>query len=159
MEDCCKNSQVWGEEKESISGKLITGAIIVAAILMVGTFFFLSNPTAQATDQLNLPSYANSHPLIKSAYTFAVENPKSLNGVNCYCGCMQHVHDGRLHSRGLLDCFKNPNGNFDQHASQCDMCIKDALKAKQMEQEGKSKEEINDVIGAQYNDMGGGHAK
>ncbi len=98
----------------------------------------------------NLPAYATSNPAVKEAYLFAVDNPEALDGVNCYCGCMQHPHGGRIHARGLLDCFMRDGGGFDEHASQCDMCIKDALEVKSMLNSGSTKEQIIKAIDSKY---------
>lgn len=119
----------------------VVAALLVAGIAVV-MYVLLSGSSS-------LPPYATRHPMIKEAYMFAQENPDALNGVNCYCGCMQHEHSGRIHSRGLLDCFKNSN-NFERHASECDMCIKDALEVKQMTMQGKTKDEIRRYIDGKY---------
>src|SRR3989339_1197174 len=101
--------------------------IIICVVLIIAVVGILSIMPGKATD---VPWYAKQDKSTLEAYTFAFESSEDLNGVNCYCGCMQHQHDGRLHSRGLLDCFTKPDGSFDRHASQCDMCINDALQVK-----------------------------
>ncbi len=121
-----------------------TGVVIVAVL----AFFIFPFSTGQATGT-KLPSYATYNSKIKEAYLFAAENPDGLDMVNCYCGCMLHAHDGRIHKRGLLDCFMK-NGGFERHASECDMCINDALAVKKWIAEGKSKEEIQRMIDAKY---------
>src|SRR3989338_2942368 len=123
--------------------------VVVAIIAVIGYFFLFSTPSSA------MPAYATKHPLIKEAYTFAQENEGDLEGVNCYCGCMMHVHEGRIHSRGLADCFRTPEGGWERHGSDCSMCINDALSVKEMAAEGKSKEEIKSFIDAKY--AGSGH--
>lgn len=103
------------------------------------------------SESSNLPSYATTHPKIQEAYEFALAYPEALTGVNCYCGCMQHQHSGRIHSRGLIDCYLKEDGSFEEHASQCDMCINDALEVKEMFMSGASHEEIKAAIDAKYN--------
>ena len=124
-----------------------TSNIIISVLLIAGIVFAVY---VLLSSNSSLPAYAARHPLIKEAYTFAAETPEGLNGVNCYCGCMQHPHGGRIHERGLLDCFKNKDDAFDRHASECDMCIKDALEAKGMLANGKSMEEIKSTIDSKY---------
>ncbi len=128
--------------------KILAGFILVAvaAVLYFAAGF---SATGEVTD-VKLPAFASSSPVIKEAYTFAVQNPGALDGVKCYCGCMMHAHGGRIHKRGLLDCFLQNDGSFEVHASECDMCIKDALAVKKWMQEGKSKEEIKNMIDAKY---------
>ncbi len=122
-------------------------------IWIVGILVFLIAIIAFAKistkDPSGLPSYATKNPLVKEAYLFAKENPSALEGINCYCGCMQHLHDGRLHSKGLHDCFLNGD-KFEIHGSQCNMCINDALEVKRMFESGKSKEEISKYIDKKY---------
>lgn len=118
-------------------------SIVIVTIIALIVVFASSTPAS------GLPAYATVHPKIKEAYEFAVSNPEALDGVNCYCGCMHHPHDGRIHKRGLLDCFKNGNA-FDNHASQCDMCINDALEVKGMFEQGLPKEEIKKRIDSKY---------
>ncbi|MBI2583355.1 MAG: hypothetical protein HYW25_01690 [Candidatus Aenigmarchaeota archaeon] len=122
-------------------------AVVVFAIVVVGAVLAIS---AAPSEGIRLPYYATSQPMTKEAYMFAVENPEQLNGINCYCGCMQHSHSGRIHSRGLLDCFMKEDGSFEKHASECDMCLNDALAVKQMSLDGVQKDEIKAAIDDKY---------
>ena len=124
-----------------------TSNIIISVLLIAGIVFAVY---VLLSSNSSLPAYAARHPLIKEAYTFAAETPEGLNGVNCYCGCMQHSHSGRVHSRGLLDCFMKNDGSFEQHASECDMCLRDALEVKEMTSEGLPKSEIKEAIDDKY---------
>ena len=132
------------------------GILVLVALIAIPALAFTFSGMLVNQDT-SLPAYATTHPLIKEAYMFAVEHPEALDGVNCYCGCMQHLHDGRIHKRGLLDCFLKENGSFEIHASECDMCIKDALQVKQMFESGTSKETIKQTIDAKYANIGGMH--
>src|SRR3989338_4291691 len=86
---------------------------IILGLLLVKTAY--ANP-------LNLPSYAFTKPAIKEAYSFAKLSSDMLNDLPCNCGCMNDAsnHGGRLHSRGLIDCFMNGDinngGVWDGHA-------------------------------------------
>ena len=126
---------------------LISIGIFIVMILL--TFFvFKNSPIKNNPD--NLPPYAFINNQVEEAYLYAKNNPDALNGVNCHCGCMETIHDGRVHSRGLLDCFMKPNGEFDSHGASCQMCYVDALEVKQLVQEGKTKEEIKNIINLKY---------
>ena len=100
---------------------------------LVGGFFLIK--TAYA-NPLDLPSYAMIKPDIKEAYSFAKMSSDKLTGLPCNCGCGTDAagHGGRLHSRGLIDCFMNGDvnnlGKWDAHASECGLCYEDALYAK-----------------------------
>jgi hypothetical protein len=128
----------------------IMAVVVVFAIAAIAASLFLFTGNVINVNNNGLPYYATKNTIIAEAYQFAVDNPEALNGINCYCGCMQHLHDGRLHKRGLLDCFMKEDGSFEQHASDCDMCIKDALKVKSLTAQGIPKEQINAQISAQY---------
>jgi len=127
----------------------VIGIFFMAAIF-AGIAFLFAMPTSQTASGQSLPSFAVSNPAVKEAYLFAVEHPNILDGVNCHCGCMQAVHNGRVHARGLLDCFRTPDGGFDSHGSQCDMCVRDALEAKRMWAEGRTMDEIKAAIDSKY---------
>ncbi len=103
-----------------------------------------------------LPDYALKTPEIKEAYLYARENPDALTGVNCYCGCMQGLTDDRVHYRGVIDCFTEINGSFDQHGSGCPTCINEALRIKSLVAQNKTKEEIKAAIDAEYGHPQGG---
>lgn len=123
---------------------VIIGVIIVA--LLYGLFSVFSKNISDET----LPIYARQNPMIEESYMLALSNPEVLNAVKCYCGCMQRLHSGRLHIRGLLDCFIKEDGSFEKHGSECNMCINDALNTKKWNKEGLSKEEINERIEMKY---------
>jgi len=125
----------------------------IIAISIISMFILIK--TAYA-NPLNLPDYAFKKPVIREGYEFAKLNMEKLEGLPCNCGCMEDAaaHGGRLHSRGLLDCFMqgdiNNNGKWDSHASDCGLCVEDAILAKQMYEEGKSKEEIAKLLKDKY---------
>ena len=126
-------------------------AVLLFSIL--GVFFLVK--TAYA-NPLDLPNYAFVKGDIKDAYTFAKLEGDKLEGLPCNCGCMTDVanHGGRLHSRGLIDCFMkgdvNSRGSWDSHASECGLCYEDALYSKQLYGEGKTKEEIKKDLEVKY---------
>lgn len=131
-----------------MKNKWIISTIIFIAMVLVTFFVFRNSPVKNNPD--NLPTYAFINDQVKEAYLYAKSNPDALNGINCHCGCMNMVHDGRIHSRGLLDCFMKTNGEFDSHGANCKMCYIDALEVKKMTNEGKTKEEIKKYIDSKY---------
>ncbi len=72
---------------------------------------------------------------IAAAYRSAKEIPEVLAQQPCYCHC-----DRRRSHRSLLDCFGT------QHASDCDICVKEALFALQEHHKGRSAEQIRTEI-------------
>jgi hypothetical protein len=131
-----------------MKNKLLISIGIFMVMILITFFAFRSSPIKNNID--NLPAYAFINDQAKEAYLYAKTNPDALNGVNCHCGCMKTVHNGRVHSRGLLDCFMKPNGEFDSHGANCQMCYVDALEVKKMTNEGISKEEIKLYIDSKY---------
>ena len=125
----------------------------IFVLSLIGIFLVIKMAYA---NPLGLPDYAFTKPSIKEAYSFAKSDIDKLTGLPCNCGCMNDAanHGGRLHSRGLIDCFMQGNvnngGKWDGHASECGLCYEDALYAKQLYGEGKTKEEIKSALEAKY---------
>ncbi|MDD5024774.1 MAG: PCYCGC motif-containing (lipo)protein [Methanoregula sp.] len=133
--------------------KLIVSIAIIVALIAVTAIIFLPRGAGAAPDSSGLPDYALASDRIKEAYLYARDNPERLDGINCWCSCMQMAHNGRIHSRGLLDCFRKENGEYDPHGASCTMCFEDALQVKSLYTEGKTKEEIKAVIDAKHADI------
>jgi hypothetical protein len=106
--------------------------------------------TGYANNLSRLPSYAFASADITEAYLFATEHPDALNGVECHCGCMETPHGGRIHTRGLIDCYFREDGTYDTHASNCARCIADTLDVKTLFLKGMSKDAINQTLEAKY---------
>ncbi len=127
--------------------------ILVITLSIIGAFLLVKIAYA---NPLGLPEYAFTKPGIKEAYAFAKISPDKLEGLPCNCGCMIDAdnHGGRLHKRGLIDCFMqgdvNVEGIWDSHASECGLCYEDALLAQQEYEKGKTKDEIKEVLMAKY---------
>ncbi len=125
----------------------------IIVISLIGFLFLVKMAYA---NPLGLPDYAFIKSGIKEAYSFAKLNPEMLEGLPCNCGCMSDAasHGGRLHSRGLVDCFMkgdvNNGGNWDSHASECGLCYEDALLSRDLYEEGKTKSEIKEILEEKY---------
>ena len=111
--------------KQTRYGRTLSIAVLLILLVPTALLFTMKKPVSTGT-----PWFIERNPTIKEAYEFAAGNPDALNGVPCRCGCFSIPHDGRLHKRGLLDCFFRDDGSYDIHASQCSSCIEDALKVK-----------------------------
>jgi hypothetical protein len=105
------------------------------------------NPTS---DLSRLPSYAFADTDVTKAYLFATEHPEVLTGVECHCGCMEKPVDGRVHTRGLIDCYLREDGTYDPHAADCPRCVQDTLEAKTLFEKGMSRDAINQTLEAHY---------
>ncbi len=78
--------------------------------------------------------------ITRDAYHAAREIPVTLAQLPCYCHC-----DQGFGHKSLYSCFE------DDHASHCDVCVREALLALKLEREQKmSPAQIRDTIVAQY---------
>ena len=78
--------------------------------------------------------------ITRDAYRAARDIPVTLAQLPCYCHC-----DQGFGHKSLYSCFQ------DDHASHCDVCVREALLALKLEREQKmSPAQIRDTIVAQY---------
>lgn len=85
------------------------------------------------------PALWSNEPDVAEVYVMAAEIPEIIDGLYCYCDC--HMHFGH---RSLLDCFQS------DHGGNCDVCMNEVRIAYRMHREGKSLEQIRQVIDATY---------
>ncbi|HEX6659519.1 MAG TPA: PCYCGC motif-containing (lipo)protein [Ilumatobacter sp.] len=57
-------------------------------------------------------------------YRAAADHGEHFAALPCYCGC-----DTTLAHRSLRDCFITPSGDWDAHASGCEICTAEAVTA------------------------------
>lgn len=124
-------------------------------IIILGIFIsliFVSYITlfSNISNAQGLPKYALQNERVKEAYLFAKDNRAFLDGINCYCGCMNGTSEGRIHKDGLEDCFLKENGQFEIHGSSCTICLSEALEVKSLLAQNKTKEEIKKIIEEKY---------
>ena len=78
--------------------------------------------------------------ITRDAYRAAREIPMTLTQLPCYCHC-----DQGFGHKSLYSCFE------DDHASHCDVCVREALLALRLEKEqNMTPAQIRDTIVAQY---------
>jgi hypothetical protein len=75
----------------------------------------------------------------REAYKVVKEIPQTIAQLPCYCHCDQSIGHKSLYS-----CFQ------DTHASQCAVCVNEALIAYDMQRSGMTPEQIRERIIAQY---------
>src|SRR5688572_3930085 len=97
---------------------------------------FLSDPDGVPLQQVKDPSSVS--PAAQSSYVVAQSKPRLLAQLPCFCYCDRFGH-GSLH-----DCFVT------NHAETCDICMKEALHADEMDRQGMSPTAIREAIVAQY---------
>ncbi len=89
------------------------------------------------------PAEWSNEPETADVYRMAAEIPEVLDGLYCYCDC--HHNFGH---RSLLDCFKS------DHGGNCDVCMNEVRIAYRMHKEGKTLQQIRQVIDATYGQGG-----
>lgn len=75
----------------------------------------------------------------REAYRVVKEIPETIAQLPCYCHCDQSIGHKSLHS-----CFQ------DTHASQCTVCVSEALIAYNLQRTGMTPAQIRERIIAQY---------
>lgn len=89
---------------------------------------------------------------VRLAYQFAVDRPDVMRWMVCYCGCGDHSGH-----KSALNCFVQAGGReFDEHGSNCDVCVGIALDAMTMTEEGRSLRDIRTYTDGKYSDIGPG---
>ena len=78
-------------------------------------------------------------PQVRAAYAAAKKYAAVLEQLYCYCHCKENMGH-----RALVQCFES------DHASQCDICMTEAMIAKKMTEEGRSPKEIQKAIDTYY---------
>jgi uncharacterized protein YceK len=104
-----------------------------------------SMSTAMQAAWAGRPSYVDTSTRTQEAYAFAMAHPDVLQWMPCYCGC------GAMGHRSNLDCFFEPTGGaerltFEEHASYCQICVDEALLAKQLTAQGQSLRAVRGAV-------------
>lgn len=73
------------------------------------------------------------------AYEAAAAIPDILDKIYCYCECEQHSDH-----RSLKSCFT------DDHGANCDICIEEALMAKELYDQGKTVDQIKEAVDREF---------
>jgi len=76
-----------------------------------------------------------SVPRIEKVYREAAIVPAELDGIYCYCRCIENMGH-----RSLLSCFES------DHAAGCDICLSEADMAYRMTKQGRSLDQIRQAI-------------
>jgi len=99
-------------------------------------FRYFENPAEAHPLPVTLPPSGFINKGIANTYRIAKEIPDVLAQQPCLCGCDNTSDD----HRSLLDCY------ISDHASTCQVCMKEAVLAKQLTDAGKSATQIREAI-------------
>jgi hypothetical protein len=129
-----------GARRTAIWGSVALVAVIAAILAGRDAGATHPEPRADAHARHVMPAsrYAG-YPRVAEVYAWAAEIPATLDGLYCYCRCSEH--SGHY---SLLDCFAS------DHGAQCDICLSEAVLARQMTHDGKTLDQIRDAIDGLY---------
>jgi hypothetical protein len=107
-------------------------------------------PSAQSTPSTQAPTDVArvnkvldpagfSDPQVRAAYEAAKQYAHVLEEVYCYCRCKENIGH-----RALVECFETG------HATNCSVCLNEAVIAAKMTKDGKTPKEIQKAIDALY---------
>ena len=131
--------------------RILLGAGIFA--LFVGSIFggllLGGRAFAGASQNVQFPEWVYSSSLSLDGYKAAVAMGDSFLSLPCYCDCGK----ASKHT-SLRDCFFKKDGAFNDHASACDVCGKEAIDALAWQKSGENLKEIRQQIDTKYHDYG-----
>src|SRR5690625_240302 len=96
----------------------------------------------------------NHHENMQILYRAVAQHKELLEHIPCYCGCGDSVDHGHNYH-----CFVHENNTdgsivWDDHAARCQVCLDIAAEAIVDYNEGKSINDIRDIIDEKYGDEG-----
>lgn len=124
----------------------IVGGSVLSALLVVGVVASANDDTRHPEPRVSSglptlmpPDRYGAGTRTADAYQAAWTVPSVLDGLYCYCSCEEHSGH-----RSLLDCFAS------DHASACDICMREAEIAQRMTMQGEPLGRIRAEIDRYY---------
>lgn len=114
------------------------GFLLYAARPASGSHHPTPRPGITASRILPAVRYA-SVPRIEKVYGEAAVVPAELDGIYCYCRCIENMGH-----RSLLSCFES------DHAAGCDVCLSEGDMVYRMTKQGRSLDQIRQAIDQTY---------
>jgi len=132
---------------------LVAPVVLLPALAVIAFSVLLGGGDGRAARQApsEFPEFVYYSAKSERGYRLALENKQLFAALPCYCGCGAMPENPH---RNLLDCFINPDGTFDPHASGCQICDDIAIDAAQWQAEGKSPGEIRSLVDSKYQGSG-----
>jgi hypothetical protein len=125
-----------------MSGSVVAGLLVVALVAGPRGDSLSHHPMpridAHTMGVMPAARYASS-PGVADVYEMAAEIPGVLDGMFCYCQCLTNF--GHY---SLLDCF------LGDHAAACDICLREAILAYEMTNQGQSLDAIRQEVDRRY---------
>jgi len=121
--------------------------VVSAAVLVLGVGFLAyawtsddgghhPTPRSGVTAENVMPAVRYAEvPRIEKVYREVSGVPAAVDGIYCYCHCMENMEH-----RSLLTCFES------DHAAGCDVCLSEGDMVYRMTQQGRSLDQIRQAI-------------
>ncbi len=124
--------------------------LVLLTALLPGTLAACSAQKDLAVAPLDqMPDQVRSAPVsVQQAYQFALVNPDLMKRIPCYCGC------GAIGHTSNYACYVDENGDIDNHALGCSLCVDITHDVMRLTQQGKSPPEIKGIIDTTYSKYG-----
>ena len=100
----------------------------------------------------SFPSWVSTTKRSRQAYELAFTNLELMATLPCYCGCAALTSP----HASLRECFLQPSGRIEQHASGCGTCQDEAIDAVAWAGSGMSWTDVHNRIVASYSGLGPG---
>ncbi|MDP2478997.1 MAG: CYCXC family (seleno)protein [Candidatus Palauibacterales bacterium] len=126
-----KRLGIWGPALVLVAA---VGFLVFAARPASGSHHPTPRPGITAAKVMPAVRYA-SDPRIEKVYREAEVVPAELDGIYCYCRCIENMGH-----RSLLSCFES------DHAAGCDICLSEGDMAYRMTKQGRSLDQIRQAI-------------
>ena len=134
---------------------LILGILISLLIAACGSSAAKPMSTMKLAPESQLPAEMKDQPArVKEAYRFAIANPDLLKQIPCFCGCVAEQHESNYNCYVAKDGGPGSVLDFDNHATGCGICVDITQDVMTMQQEGKSVDEMRQVINQRYGTFG-----
>jgi len=128
---------------------LVIGVVlVVAGLALVGVV--MARDRSAARDGTGFPAYVYNSPMTLEGYQAAVKVGDNLKVIPCYCGCVYQKH------QSLRDCFFKPDGSYNDHASNCHLCVEEAADLGKWYEQGLTQKEMRALIEQKFQSHGPG---
>ncbi|TVY04144.1 PCYCGC motif-containing (lipo)protein [Cohnella terricola] len=107
----------------------------------------------QKASLANMPSFLDKYSgRTRHLYSVVGKYEEIMKMVNCYCGCMKYEDDPH---GSLFRCYvaeQNESGvTWTDHSGQCGICTEELVKIEEWTKQGKSHDEIHQLIEDNFN--------
>ena len=120
-----------GDDRRSIV-RIVLAELALVALIFVGLAALIRGASgadpADAAPAAASPTVdlADLPDATADVYRYAADHAMHFIDIPCYCGCEHSIGH-----RNLEDCFVNPAGDWDAHASGCGVCSAEAIAARE----------------------------